>query len=207
MGRRSDICWHQIEVQYRLGLKSIREIARTYNIADSNLRARAAKEGWTRGDGEAARIATREAVAEATRSHAAQIGAEIGARQAQVERDVLEATVLSAVEVVREHQLVSRRGVQVANQLLRQLELACANTELAEEEVRQARANDPARAALIDKQLGLRGLVDAFDRWSGAYSKVAQTERQAHRLDSEEKPNEIDALLLKIAAEKASRSH
>jgi hypothetical protein len=210
MGRRSDIKWNDVEVDFRLGVLSIRQIAGKHGIADSNLRARAKKEGWARDDGQAARIATREALAAQTQARANEIGAAIGAHQAQAYRQHLEETVLTAVEVTREHQIAARRGMSIGLALLEELEQACRTGELREMDLQRLRSNDAARAALIDRQLGIKARIEAYDRWASAHSKLAAAEREAHNIGRPDSRSELDDLLLKMAAERqatAAKSH
>lgn len=203
LGRRSDINWRDIELEFRLGLLSVRELARKHGIADSNLRARAKREGWSREEGCAARAAAREAVVADTIEAAREIAAQIGAQQAQSYRAAVEQTVLTALEVTREHQLAARRGMNVNLALLRELELACINADLIEAEIARCRDDADARAALIERVLGLKGRIDAFDRWSASYQRLAAAEREAHEIGADQKPNTIDELLLRIRDERA----
>lgn len=202
MARRSDIPWAEVQVDYSLGLLSIREIARKHGIADSNLRSKAKQEGWSRGNGEAARVATREALVAAANERACQLGAEIGAQQAQSYRERLEEEVLSAIEVVREHQLTARRGMQVAMKLLKELESACGSSPIVQAEIERCRQDDAARAALIERQLGVKARVETFDRWASALSRVTAVEREAHQIGAEQKGKEIDDVLLRIHRER-----
>jgi hypothetical protein len=202
MSRRSDIDWGPIEVEFRVGAMPIRQIARKYGVADSNLRRRATQEGWTRDAGDAARRAARQEIAASSTECARQIGAEIGAKQAQAYRATLEEAVLSSMQVEREHQVAARRGMELAMRLLEELESACACTKMIQAEIEACGETDSSRAALIDRQLGIKARVDALDKWAGALSRVTGVERQAHRLDAEEKGNEIDAFLLRIHRER-----
>ena len=205
MGRRSDIDWNAVEVDFRVGLVPVRAIARKFQISDSNLRARARREGWTRADGEAARVAVRTAAAAATRQQAQEIGAAIGAEQAQQMRQSAIDVVLSATEVHLEHRRASRRAVAVAMGLLAELEVAANAGELLAAEVAQCQADDPGRAAVVDKLLGLRGRVETLDRWASAFARLTSAERESIDADGEGKQSTLDELLIKIAKEREQR--
>jgi hypothetical protein len=198
MARRSDIAWNAVEVDYRLGVLTVRAIAEKHGIADSNLRRKAKQEGWVRGEGDTARIAARQALSAISSQEARAIGAEIGEQQAQEYRAGLAQVVLSAVEVEREHQLAARRGMNVALRLLQELESACACADITQAEIDLCRVDDPARAALIERQLGIKGRVEAFDRWSSALSRVTAVEREAHQIGGGQKTSEIDELLRRV---------
>src|SRR3954452_19549557 len=206
LGRRSDINWHAVQLDFRLGLLSIREIAKKHGVADSNLRARARREEWSRGDGETAKAAALQAVAAEMTESARAIGAEIGAQQARVYREAVGDGVLTALEITREHQLAARRGLDTAMGLLQELQAACATRDLIEVEIERCRDDDAARAALIERQLGLKGRIEAFDKWSSSFSKLTSAEREAHEIGAGKRQNDIDDLLLRIHQERlASR--
>lgn len=186
MGRRSDIDWDAVQVDYSLGSISVREIARKHRIAESNLRAKAQRERWPRGDGEAVRVATRAALTAVARERAQQIGAEIGAQRAQQFDQELERATLSATEVLAEHQRAARRGMDVASELLQYLEEAalCGDRE---------------------QLVAIRTRVDTLDKWAAAVAKLSAVERGAHGIGNGDQRNAIDDLLLRVATERASR--
>jgi hypothetical protein len=206
MTRRSNIDWHSVEIDFRVGLLSVRKIASKHGIADSNLRSRAKREGWTREEGAVAIAAARSEAEAAATERARQIGAEIGAKQAQATCERIEEVVLSAMEVEREHQRSARRAMRVAMNLLSELELGGASSDLIEAEIERCRRDDPARAALIEKLLAAKPRVEAFDRWASAFGRVAAVERQAHGLDGEQKANGIDELLLRVDRERRAKA-
>jgi hypothetical protein len=205
MGRRTDIDWGAVQVDVSLGAVSMRQIAKKHGIAESNLRAKAHREGWSRGTGEAVRQATQQALAATAMAKATQIGAEIGAEQVRLYEAGLKEATLTAVEVSREHQMAARRGMAAALGLLSELEVAAQIKDLIASEVEACRVDDAARAAAIDKLLGLRARVESLDRIAGALSKFTAMEREAHGMDEAEQRSDIDEFLLKIHADRQSR--
>lgn len=203
MGRRSDIDWPAVQADYALGALPIRRIALKHAISDSNLRRRAEREQWERGNGDAVRAATQEALKVAANERARKIGEEIGAEQAQRFEEDLYQAAMPASEVQLQHQLAARRGMDVAMNLLKELEVAARQRAIIEAEIAACRENDAARAALIEKLLGVRALIESMDKWASAFAKITSAERQAHDMNSEHQKSDIDALLLKIAAEQA----
>jgi hypothetical protein len=202
LGRRSDINWPAVQADYALGALPVRQIARLHGIAESNLRVKAEREQWTRGTGEAVREATREALKTASDQRARKIGEEIGAEQARRFEEHLYDAAMPASVVQLQHQLAARRGMDVAMRLLQELETATKLRDVIEAEVAACREDDQARAALIDRLLGLRALIESMDKWASACSKITNLEREAHGMNSEERRSDVDDLLLKIAAER-----
>lgn len=149
--------------------------------------------------------ATREALATVSAERARRIGADIGAEQAQRYEACLEEVAMSSSEIKMQHRLATRRGMNVAMDLLREIELAALAKSQIEEELARCQIDDPARAVLIDKLLGLRGRVDTVDKWATALSKIADAERRANDMDAESKASDVDALLLRIHADKQAQ--
>lgn len=202
MGRRSDINWNEVELDFRLGQLSIREIAKKHSISDSNLRARAKRLAWQRDDGEVARIATQAALSEEITLQARQIGAEIGAQQAALLQADLQETVLTATEMVDAQKVLAQRGLRTAITLLREIEAANTNQEIFVAELAQAKKSDLARAALVDRLLGTRGRLDAFEKWGAAVARLAAVQRGAYEFAGGDKSDSIDELIKRIHAER-----
>lgn len=190
-----------IETEYRLGFVSIRQLAKNYNISDSNLRARAAREGWVRSDGEVARTAARAAVATASAAEAREIGADIGAKQAQRLRDGIEQVALSAAEVCVAHQVMARRAMLVADKLLTDLEAASRLPPVVQPEATACPQEEADRTLSGGQGLSLKGRVQALDKWAALFQRLAGTEREAHRQDGDARLSVVDDLLKRIGDE------
>ena len=207
MARRSNIDWPAVEAEYRAGFVSVRALARRHGIADSNLRARAKRESWTREDGDAARIATREAMTAVTKKSAREIGAEIGANQARKFEAVVGQTALSATEVVQEHRCALNRARAAALLLLDEICQGASEVDVVRDDLVRLGPIDLARTARVEKALGLRGRVETFDRWAGAFAKLASAERAAYQLDqAADQGSELDQLLKRVAITRNSAS-
>ena len=62
MGRRNDIDWERIELDYSEGLMSISAVAEKHGVSDSQLRVRAAHHEWPRNKSDQVRIGKQRAV-------------------------------------------------------------------------------------------------------------------------------------------------
>jgi hypothetical protein len=198
MGRRSDIDWLAVQADVRLGALGIRQIAKKHGIAESNLRNKAQREGWERGDGAAVRAAAIEADAAVAAARAKEIGAEIGAEQVRLYEAGLRKATLTAVEVAAEHQAAARKGMELAVDLLAELQLASQIKDLIGIEAQSCREDDAARAAAIDRLLGVRGRAETLDRLAGALAKLTAVEREAHDMNKVDQPNDMDQFLLRM---------
>lgn len=200
MGRRSDIDWHAIEVDYRAGVRSVRDVARLHEVSNSRLRERAKAEGWVRSDGEAARVMARAALAEAARSQAQSIGAQIGAKQAQDEcaiamhhaEEIVEASVLRGRSL--------RGAMSLAEAQLASLETLSAHVA---HDVQSFPSLDHERRAHVAQ--ALRSQISAFERWASAYARLVAIDRE---LQSDQRSSSsTDQLLLTVLREKEQAKH
>ena len=62
MGRRNDIDWERIELDYSEGLMSISAVAEKHGVSDSQLRVRAAHHEWPRNKSDQVRVGKQRAV-------------------------------------------------------------------------------------------------------------------------------------------------
>ena len=200
MARRNNIDWSSIELDVRLGQLSIRQIALKHRIADSNLRARIKREGWTPDCATTIRQATERAVADSVLTRAEEIGAEIGAQKAQQFRDCVQEAVIDSTEAVQHHRRDTRRALAIAKRLLSELEGVEFSMPALVELAETLSATKGARAALLERAISLKSRAEALDRVAAAMSKLTAMERQAHGLDkvANEKGADIDELLLRV---------
>jgi hypothetical protein len=158
---------------------------------------------WTADCAAAAASAKESAIANC-QFRAEEIGAEIGAQQARLVEQGLQAAVLSSVEVAQDHQRQARRGVVLASSLLRELGLVTVHKEDLELELGSRPLSEAARATLFERALSFKSRVDALDKCAAAMAKLVAIERQAHDLDTADarRGSELDELLKRLHAER-----
>lgn len=97
--------WAAIELDYRAGIKSLRQIAGEHGLTDGAVRKRAKRDGWDRDLSARIQLKADELV----RKEA--VRAEVRAERAATERQVVEANALAVADV----RLAHRRDIQKAN--------------------------------------------------------------------------------------------
>jgi len=114
---RSDVDWEGVEMAYRAGVRSLKDIGEEFDVSPAGILKRAKRDSWVRDL--SARI---QAQAEA-KVNAAQVNTEVNAGKAFTERLTIEANA-EAISIVKlSHRSDLRRQRAVVNNLLSELEL------------------------------------------------------------------------------------
>ncbi|EMI7736183.1 TPA: hypothetical protein ACKRXW_003500 [Proteus mirabilis] len=119
MAKRPD--WEAIELAYRAGVMSIREIASQYEITHQAISKRAKKEGWERDL--KAKVKARAENLVAKREVASLVATE----KAISERQLIEANAEVIANVRMEHRGDIRRARELTNNLFDELSAECAD--------------------------------------------------------------------------------
>ena len=103
MARRNDIDWERVQRLYVAGQLTIRQIADECDVSDSQVRARAKKEGWSRDLGEAIRARAKAKIATIDVSALIEESAQQSAQQsaALIQRAIEEASDVAAGVIIR----------------------------------------------------------------------------------------------------------
>ena len=103
MARRNDIDWERVQWLYVAGQLTIRQIADECGVSDSQVRARAKKEGWSRDLGEAIRARAKAKIATIDVSALIEESAQQSAQQsaALIQRAIEEASDVAAGVIIR----------------------------------------------------------------------------------------------------------
>lgn len=105
--------WERIEIDYRAGIKSLREIAGEHGLTDGAIRKRARKEGWSRDLSARIRARAEDLVRKS------EVRAESAPR---TERETVEANATAIVQIRLAHRSDIRRSRGVVANLLGELE-------------------------------------------------------------------------------------
>ena len=97
MTERKQIDWEAVEVQYRAGIRSLKDIGKEFDVSDAAIIKRARRDGWERDL--SAKI---RAKAEAKVSAAA-VSAEVSEQAKANEREVIEANAAMQRDVILTH--------------------------------------------------------------------------------------------------------
>ena len=185
--------WERIEIEYRAGVRSVREIAALHGISHTAINKKAKAEGWLRDL--SAKI---KAKAEAKVSRAL-VSKEVSSETRILESAVVEANAQAIAEIRLAHRADIRRGRTLVLSLLTELEGQTTNRALFEqlgELMAQPDENGRDRLAdLYHKVIGLSGRVSNVKALAEALKNLIGLEREAWNLDAKEQPKDDPTLL------------
>lgn len=179
-GKQTD--WEALEVDYRAGIASIRELARQYDVSDTAIRKKAKADGWERD--------LTEKVHERVRSKL--VRAEVRALNARepvrTDAEIIEAAAETAVQVVQIHRRDVRHGRLICAALFAELQDTSANREIIAESIDSETQDDssPTRRNQMMKAISLPTRARAMLDLSAAMKNLVAVERQAFSLDGKD---------------------
>lgn len=165
--RRSDepIDWEAIEREYRLGDRSIRQLATQFKVQASAISRRATKDGWVQDKSAEVRALSE---AQLLKSNTSKATPRKATDKATPDRNDIEAAALARTNLILGHRSMLQRNMEVAMRHLAELE---------------AQAGDPEAFERLGA-LMTDGDDDARDRLNEIYHKVIATPT---RIDSHRK--------------------
>ena len=194
------IDWLAIEVDYRAGIKPLRQMGIEHGVSHVAISKRAAKESWSRD-----LMAKIKARADDRVTNAAVTKLD-NAKRAVTEKQVIEANADLQCRIRMAHRQDISRSRALFSMLLAELELLTDSRGLfAQLGVLMATSgDDEARAdklgQLFGKVISLPGRVDAAKRLVETLEKLVRMEREAFGIDKDDGvENPIDSALKVIA--------
>lgn len=113
---RKTIDWESVEIQYRAGIRSLKDIGSEFGVSDAGIVKRAKRDGWVRD-----LRAKIQAKADAKVSESL-VSAEVSAQTMVRERQVIEANAQAVADVRLAHRRDIHRARRLTNALLDELE-------------------------------------------------------------------------------------
>ena len=193
---RKVIDWEALEIQYRAGIRSLKDIGREFGVSDAAIVKRAKRDGWTRDL--RAKIHAR---AEAKVS-AAVVSAEVSAQTRLNERETIEKVSDEIVSVRLAHRNDIRRSRALTNKLLEELECLTDNRELFEQlgelmhspdDKGQDKLND-----LYRKVVELPNRTKVMKELAETLRVLVALERQAYNLDEQQHEEPYEERLRRV---------
>ena len=193
---RKVIDWEALEIQYRAGIRSLKDIGREFGVSDAAIVKRAKRDGWTRDL--RAKIHAR---AEAKVS-AAVVSAEVSAQTRLNERETIEKVSDEIVSVRLAHRNDIRRSRALTNKLLEELECLTDNRELFEQlgelmhspdDKGMDRLND-----LYRKVVELPNRTKVMKELAETLRVLVALERQAYNLDEQQHEEPYEERLRRV---------
>lgn len=169
--------WEAIERAYRAGVLSIKAIADQYDLSDTAIRKKAAKEGWERDLADEVRSEVRRKLVKS-------VVRENHCEPVELAQIVDEASDIG-VRVVVGHRHDLNRANGLVRLLMEDLESVVRNRSEIEGEIRAATAEDEGgmRRASMLAAVALPSNAKTIFQLSGALKNLQTLERQAYSLD------------------------
>lgn len=174
--------WERIEVDYRAGVLSVREIASQQGISHTAINKRAKAEGWERDLN--AKISSKADALVSRREVSTQVSTE----RAVSERQLIEANAEVIANVRMEHRGDIRKARALTNALLSELESECSDVDALNQLGELLRREDDKGMDklndLYHKIISLPGRVKSMKDLADSLKNLIGLERQAYGLDN-----------------------
>ncbi len=202
MGRRSKedaLDWVAIERHYRIGKRSIKQLAADYGTHPTTISRKAKDKGWIQDKSEEVDVATKSLLIQAASGNA-----DPNATPTALE---IKAAAQTNADVVLEHRVGLKRLRRLQTKLMDHLESVVDNfTDVAEmiEALRKEddrgidRINDQMRKAM-DRS----AVVDDLKKLSEVDERIRKGEREAFGLDGDKKSSPYEELLERLGQQQA----
>jgi hypothetical protein len=181
--KRKVIDWEAVEMQYRAGTRSLKEIGAEFGVSDAGIIKRAKRDGWARD-----LKAKIQAKADAKVS-ASLVSAEVSAGRKLTEQVVVEANANAQATVRLAHRNDISRGRRLAIALLEELEQETGNIDLFHELGELLRNEDDKgqdkRNDLYMKIISSAGRVDSMKKLADTMKTLISMEREAYGIKDE----------------------
>jgi len=116
--------WERIELEYRAGVLSVREIASANGISHTAIQKRAKAQSWARDLSDKIKTKANSLVAKAA------VAREVSTETAATEREVVEVNAQMRADIILSHRKDIPRYRNLVNSMLSELEIETENTEL-----------------------------------------------------------------------------
>jgi hypothetical protein len=181
MATKSIIDWDKVEIEYRAGIRSLKDIGKQFSVSDAGIIKKAGKEGWTRD-----LRAKIKAKAEAKVS-AAEVSAEVSVQKAANEQQVVEANAELQYRIRIEQRKDIGRSRKLVMSLLSELEGQTGSIDLlgqlAELMCEPDEKGQDKRNELFQKVISLSGRVSNMKALADSLKTLVALEREAFGID------------------------
>lgn len=203
--QKIQVDWSAVEIDYRAGILSLRQIGDAYGVTEGAVRKRAKRDEWTRDlsgkiQAKADELVRKDAVRSLVRSE-----------QKITERDVVDANATMQADIIRAHRTDITRSRTLAMSLLDELVSTTNNNELFEQLGELLLSPDDKgqdkRNEIYRKVIAMPNRIDSAKKLAETLKVLIGLERQAFGLkdDESDKPTDgIRRLLKEIDGSTAS---
>lgn len=185
-----EIDWEKIELDYRAGIKTLREIAKEHGIAHGSITNKAKKEGWARDLSAKIRAKADEIVSKKLASKKL-ASKKASKNKQQSEIDCVQANADNSAEIqIQERDDVSKAR-KLTMSLFNELKSLSDNTDLAEalsEAVGSRDSDDEKIMDAVKKITALPGRIKCMKDLTDALKIQIELERKVHKIDDANVP-------------------
>jgi hypothetical protein len=194
---RAAVDWEAVEIQYRAGIRSLKDIGKEFGVSDAGIIKRAKRDGWVRD-----LRAKIKAKADAKVS-ASLVSAEVSARTKASEAQVIEVESEVQSRIRLDHRRDIQRFRRLCLSMLGELEAETAGLELFEQLGEILRSEDDKgqdkRNDLYAKVISSAGRIDSLKKLSETLKHLVGLEREAYGIGEADKPGAADDVAAALA--------
>lgn len=176
--------WERVELDYRAGLLSVREIADARGCSHTAINKRAKKEGWERDLQAKIRAKADSMVSKR------EVSKEVSAERMETERNVVEANAHVIADIRMAHRKDIKRSRTLCLSLLEEVESQTINPELYEELGEMLRSEDKngadRRNDLYNKVISSAGRISSMKQLAETLRILVALEREAYSISNED---------------------
>lgn len=179
--KRAVIDWEAVEIQYRAGVRSLKDIGSEFGVSDAGILKRAKRDGWSRD------LTAKIKAKAAAKVSEAMVSAEVSAQTKANEATIIEVEATVSARIQLAHRSDIQRSRNLAMKMLEELEQTTGNRELFEH-LGELLANPDDKG--VDKRNDLYMKVIAMPQRVDSMKKLAETlkvlvglEREAFGID------------------------
>ena len=185
MDKKKKIDWEKIEVDYRAGVKTLREIADEHNITHGAINKRAKRDGWERDLTAKIKAKSDFLVSKSL------VSSEVSKERRILESDIINANATNSASI----QIAERKDVSKARDIVMslfgELEHQVNNKELYEKlgEILEEQ-NESKMVELYRKVSSFAGRVGSMKSLSDALKTMIELERRVYKIDDQSSDHE-----------------
>ena len=181
--KKSPIDWEAVELHYRAGIRSLKDIGAEFGVSDAGIIKRAKRDDWERD-----LRAKIQAKAEAKVS-ASLVSAEVSVQTKVAERQLIEANAQAIADVILSHRKDIQRNRSLAGKMLSELEAQTNDPELFEQLAELMAEPDQSGVdklnILYRKVLSLPSRIDSAKKLAETMRVMVALEREAFGVGAE----------------------
>lgn len=180
MMARKKVDWEAVEIQYRAGIRSLKDIGSEFGVSDAGILKRAKRDGWVRD------LKSKIRAKADAKVSASLVSGEVSAQTKVAEAAVIEAESTVQARIRLTHRSDIARSRKLAMSLLEELEIETGDIDLFRELGEILRSDDDKgqdkRNDLYNKVISSAGRIDSMKKLAETMKTLVGLEREAYGL-------------------------